>query len=77
MRVAVWRDGEGLNQRASQLSPRVTASDGPALNLLQLPQQSHCTCQPVHRSVLAGRTMHHPCLTTVNPQVHRDSAPHH
>ena len=36
MRVAVWRDGEGLSQRASQLAPRVTASDGSALNLLQL-----------------------------------------
>lgn len=27
----------GLSQRASQVSPRVTVSDGPALNLLQLP----------------------------------------
>jgi hypothetical protein len=75
-RVAVWRNWEGLSLRASQFSPRVTASDVPALNLLQLHQQSHCACQRVYRSV-EGRMMHHACLPTVNPQVHRDSAPHH
>jgi hypothetical protein len=31
---SLWRDGEGLNQRASQFSPLITASDVPALNLL-------------------------------------------
>jgi len=30
MRVAFWRDGESLGQRASQVSPPVTASNGPA-----------------------------------------------
>jgi len=77
MRVVVWRDGEGLNQRASQFSPRVTASDGLALNLLQLREQSHCTCQRVHRSVFGGADDASSLPYYREPPVHRDSAPHH
>ena len=54
-RVAIWPDGEGFSQRASQFSPHVTASDVPALNLLQLPSTSHYSCHVSYRSVLAGR----------------------
>ena len=35
-RAPVSCDGEGLNERASQSSPRVTTSDLPALNRLHL-----------------------------------------
>ena len=44
--------GDGPSQRASQFSPRVTASDVPALPLLHRHQQSHCafSCErPMHQ----------------------------
>jgi len=76
MRVAVGAMGRALTNAHRNSRPRVTASDVPALNFLHLPSTRSPTRQGVHRSVLAGRTMHHPRLHALNPQVHRDSAPY-
>lgn len=68
--MTAWRDNAHRDSRP--VSPPPTCRHKTSYGCHQ---QSHCTCQRVDRSVLAGRTMHHPRLPTVNPQVHRDSAP--
>ena len=76
MRVAFGAMGSALTSAHRNSRPCITASGVPALNLLHLPSTRSLTYQGLHRSVLAGRTMHHPRLLTLNSQVHRDSAPH-
>ena len=76
MRVAFGAMGSALTSAHRNSRPCITASDVPALNLLHLPSTRSLTYQGVYLSVLAGRTMHHPRLLTLNSQVHRDSAPH-
>ncbi len=77
MHVAFGAIRESSPKRASQFSPRVTASDVPALNLSQLPSNESLHLSTCLSISFGGADDAPARIPGVNPQVHRNSAPHH